>query len=161
MEQLLANFNDLEECLISDDVFESYFNYYLSLPVFSRKLQYNRLSGEFISFDPYDFNYKSPMNYGLSDEDRERVVQWAEAERMPHFLRSDVYRELILCKLLAAPLELNSDHTDYWVPFEAELESTFTGPAGISRQTRTSGDSNISSYENGSDNNDSGTSSQM
>ncbi|CAH8504475.1 unnamed protein product [Heterobilharzia americana] len=160
MEQLLANFNDLEECLISDDVFESYFNYYLSLPVFSRKLQYNRLSGEFISFDPYDFNYKSPMNYGLSDEDRERVVQWAEAERMPHFLRSDVYRELILCKLLAAPLELNSDHTDYWVPFEAELESTFTGPAGISRQTRTSGDSNISSYENGSDNNDSGTSSQ-
>ncbi|CAH8536698.1 unnamed protein product [Schistosoma rodhaini] len=144
---LLANFNDLEECLISDDLFENYFNFFLSLPVFSLKLQYNRLSGEFTLTDSYELAIKESPRLGLSEEDRERVIKWAESERLPYFMRSDTYRELLLCKSLVAPLELNSDLIDYWEPFSADLASTLDCHAGISRHTYTSWTTDLSNYD--------------
>ncbi|TNN12137.1 Regulator of G- signaling 22, partial [Schistosoma japonicum] len=67
--------------------------------------------------------------------------------------RSDIYRELLLCKLLAAPLELNTDRIDYWDPFGDDLASSFVGPSGISRHTYTSGTSDLSTYDNETENN--------
>uniref|UniRef100_A0A5K4F3J1 RGS domain-containing protein n=1 Tax=Schistosoma mansoni TaxID=6183 RepID=A0A5K4F3J1_SCHMA len=144
---LLANFNDLEECLISDDLFENFFNFFLSLPVFSLKLQYNRLSGEFTLTDSCELDIKESPRLGLSEEDRERVIKWAESERLPYFMRSDTYRELLLCKSLVAPLELNSDLIDYWEPFSADLASTLDCHAGVSRHTFTSWTTDLSNYD--------------
>ncbi|CAH8837587.1 unnamed protein product [Trichobilharzia szidati] len=152
MDKLLMNFSDLEECLISDDLFESYFNFYLSLPVFSRKLQYNRLSGEFIHFNSSGDDNQDLGNYGLSDEDRERVIQWAETERLPYFIRSDVYREFSLCKLLSAPSDFDSDYADYWVSNDEEFTNGFTCQPGLNKYSCISENSDISTYEAGTDN---------
>nr|CAH8838047.1 unnamed protein product [Trichobilharzia regenti] len=152
MDKLLMNFSDLEECLISDDLFESYFNFYLSLPVFSRKLQYNRLSGEFIHFNSSGYHNQDLGNYGLSDEDRERVIQWAETERLPYFIRSDVYREFLLCKLLSAPSDFDSDYADYWVSNDEEFTNSFHCQPGLNKYSCISENSDISTYEAGTDN---------
>ncbi|KAH9584471.1 hypothetical protein MS3_00006056 [Schistosoma haematobium] len=145
---LLANFNDLEECLISDDLFENYFNYFLSLPVRNTfSLQYNRLSGEFTLTDSHELDTKESSRLGLSEEDRERVIKWAESERLPYFMRSDIYRELLLCKFLIAPLEMNTDLIDYWEPFSADLASTLGCHPGVSRHTYTSWTTDLSTYD--------------
>lgn len=61
--------------------------------------------------------------------------------------RSDIYRELLLCKFLIAPLELNTDLIDYWEPFSADLASTLGCHPGVSRHTYTSWTTDLSTYD--------------
>ncbi|KAK4469248.1 hypothetical protein MN116_006575 [Schistosoma mekongi] len=130
------NLKELNRCLINSSVQTEDF--------FIRKSESQK--------EPYRPVSVVTSDFGLSDDNRERSIKWAESERLPYFLRSDIYRELLLCKLLAAPLELNTDRIDYWDPFGDDLASSFVGPSGISRHTYTSGTSDLSTYDNETEN---------
>ena len=68
----------------------------ISLQVFPTALYYNRLTGTFEEVEGHDKSGiketdgedrpTSPL-YGATDEQRERMLQWAQRERLPLFLR--------------------------------------------------------------------------
>ncbi|KAF7261891.1 hypothetical protein EG68_00759 [Paragonimus skrjabini miyazakii] len=138
----LCNFSEeFEDCLITDDVFLSYFNKYLTLPAFAYKTYYNRLSGAFEAL-----NGSLPFIYGPTEEERERMLKWAESERYVQFKRSNLYREMKLCKLLARPIEhisIKEQLPTYSFKelFKSGDTSAAKGLAGISRQSATTDNS--------------------
>ncbi|XP_063428007.1 uncharacterized protein LOC134711377 isoform X3 [Mytilus trossulus] len=105
---------NLEDLLAYDDLFLDYFNAFLSLPVFPQRLTYNRLTG---AFEECDINERSihssstrgnnsdGLPYGPTDEERERLLEWARTDRLPLFLSTQLFREFKLCKLLLRPLD--------------------------------------------------------
>ncbi|XP_076099180.1 uncharacterized protein LOC143068768 isoform X15 [Mytilus galloprovincialis] len=105
---------NLEDLLAYDDLFLDYFNAFLSLPVFPQRLTYNRLTG---AFEESDINERSihssstrgnnsdGLPYGPTDEERERLLEWARTDRLPLFLSTQLFREFKLCKLLLRPLD--------------------------------------------------------
>ncbi|XP_060552397.1 LOW QUALITY PROTEIN: uncharacterized protein LOC132713733, partial [Ruditapes philippinarum] len=121
---------NLEDLLAYDDLFLDYFNAFLALPVFPQVLRYNRLTGAFeeVILDDssrptskYDGN--SSLPYGVTDEERDAMLQWARKERLPLFLSTQLFREFKLCKLLLRPLDdrycsrswFNTKTSDYTV----------------------------------------------
>ena len=64
------------------------------LQVFPQPLYYNRLTGTFLEVNDGDNtvvdDYPHPVTppYGATDEERERMLEWAKDERLPLFLRS-------------------------------------------------------------------------
>lgn len=104
---------NLEDLLAYDDLFLDYFNCFLALPVFPQALVYNRLTGAFDEVEGLrpelmgNLPTISPsLNYGPTDFERERMLEWAREERLPLFLRTQLFRELKLVKLLLRPLEI-------------------------------------------------------
>lgn len=105
---------NLEDLLAYDDLFLDYFNAFLSLPVFPQRLTYNRLTGAFEETDVLERDLHSSSSrgnnseglpYGPTDEERERLLEWARTERLPLFLSTQLFREFKLCKLLLRPLD--------------------------------------------------------
>ncbi|XP_067682061.1 regulator of G-protein signaling 22-like isoform X1 [Haliotis asinina] len=102
---------NLEDLLAYDDLFLDYFNAFLGLPVFPQALGYNRLTGAFEEIDLSDLSGSlsgcvSPsVHYGATTGESEKMLEWAREERLPQFLRTQLFRELKLCKLLLRPLD--------------------------------------------------------
>ncbi|XP_048259130.1 uncharacterized protein LOC124151105 isoform X3 [Haliotis rufescens] len=102
---------NLEDLLAYDDLFLDYFNAFLGLPVFPQALGYNRLTGAFEEIDLSDLSGSlsgcvSPsVHYGATTGECEKMLEWAREERLPQFLRTQLFRELKLCKLLLRPLD--------------------------------------------------------
>lgn len=60
--------------------------------MFPQPLYYNRLTGTFLEVPgkpaPFpDYAYPITPPYGATDEERERMLEWAKDERLPLFLR--------------------------------------------------------------------------
>ncbi|XP_053375384.1 uncharacterized protein LOC123527871 isoform X6 [Mercenaria mercenaria] len=136
---------NLEDLLAYDDLFLDYFNAFLALPVFPQVLRYNRLTGAFeeVILDgssrpssKYDGN--SSLPYGVTDGERDAMLQWARKERLPLFLSTQLFREFKLCKLLLRPLDDR---------YSASRGSTHN-IRGYSRQS----ESYVSSLSNSADN---------
>ncbi|XP_076463584.1 LOW QUALITY PROTEIN: uncharacterized protein LOC143295827 [Babylonia areolata] len=129
---------NLEDLLAYDDLFLDYFNAFLALPVFPQALVYNRLTGAFEEVDDGGPMEQPPTSYGATDAEREKMLEWARQERLPMFLKTQLFRELKLVKLLLRPLE--------------ERQSASRGSSrnlrGYSRQTETY----VSSLSNSVDN---------
>ncbi|KAL8598265.1 hypothetical protein ACOMHN_035215 [Nucella lapillus] len=129
---------NLEDLLAYDDLFLDYFNAFLALPVFPQALVYNRLTGAFEEVEEEDPLDQHPTSYGATDAEREKMLEWARHERLPMFLKTQLFRELKLVKLLLRPLE--------------ERQSASRGSSrnlrGYSRQTETY----VSSLSNSVDN---------
>ncbi|CAL1527617.1 unnamed protein product [Lymnaea stagnalis] len=105
---------NLEDLLAYDDHFLDYFNCFLALPVFPQALVYNRLTGAFDEVDDVRTELSGSLppispafQYGPTDEERERMLEWARQERLPLFLRTQLFRELKLVKLLIRPLDVD------------------------------------------------------
>ncbi|XP_012937168.1 uncharacterized protein LOC101859632 [Aplysia californica] len=105
---------NLEDLLAYDDLFLDYFNHFLALPVFPQALLYNRLTGAFDEVEGLrpealgTLPTISPsLQYGPTDAERERMLEWAREERLPLFLRTQLFRELKMAKLLLRPLEFD------------------------------------------------------
>ncbi|XP_071834879.1 regulator of G-protein signaling 22-like isoform X3 [Apostichopus japonicus] len=104
-----------EALLVYDDLFLDYFNVFLQLPAFPQPLYYNRLTGTFQEVEDANRNslnslgnqnwYKSPALYAPGDDERERILDWAKTERLPLFIRTKLFLEYKLCKLLTRPLD--------------------------------------------------------
>nr|KAG5695957.1 hypothetical protein BaRGS_017538 [Batillaria attramentaria] len=137
---------NLEDLLAYDDLFLDYFNAFLALPVFPQALVYNRLTGAFEEVDEntpdasgnLPAGHPASLHYGATDLEREKMLEWARQERLPLFLKTQLFRELKLVKLLLRPLE--------------ERQSASRGSSrnirGYSRQTETY----VSSLSNSADN---------
>ncbi|KAG5448155.1 hypothetical protein CSKR_200688 [Clonorchis sinensis] len=129
---------EFEEELVSNDLFLSYFNAFLRLPIFSQKLSYGRLSG---AFQPVQTSEMQTPEYGLSDQERENIIQWAKSERYVPFKRSDYFRELKLCRLLRCPTEFIPGGNELLASklfgdlFHSGNTSAIRGLAGVSRQS--------------------------
>ncbi|XP_055879608.1 uncharacterized protein LOC106067347 isoform X7 [Biomphalaria glabrata] len=109
---------NLEDLLAYDDLFLDFFNCFLSLPVFPQALFYNRLTGAFDELEDVrpdvtnSLTSLSPSTqYGPTDEEREKMLEWARQERLPLFLRTQLFRELKLVKLLLKPLDNDRQST--------------------------------------------------
>ncbi|CAH1792455.1 unnamed protein product [Owenia fusiformis] len=103
---------NLEDLLAYDDLFLDYFNAFLSLPAFPQPLYYNRLTGTFqeregvVSHSIHgSVVLPETPPYGATDKEREHMLAWAKAERLPFFLNTELFREFKLCKLLLRQLE--------------------------------------------------------
>ncbi|KAH9492920.1 hypothetical protein Btru_032617 [Bulinus truncatus] len=103
---------NLEDLLAYDDLFLDFFNCFLSLPVFPQALFYNRLTGAFDELDDVRLELASSLpsispsrQYGPTDQERDKMLEWARQERLPLFLRTQLFRELKLVKLLLRPLD--------------------------------------------------------
>ncbi|TGZ60294.1 hypothetical protein CRM22_008605 [Opisthorchis felineus] len=137
-EDISTNVSEFEEELVSDDLFLSYFNAFLRLPIFGQKLCYERLSG---AFQPVQSTEMRTPEYGLSDQERENIIQWAKSERYVPFKRSDYFRELKLCRLLRCPTEFIPAGNELLAPkmfgdlFHSGNTSATRGLAGVSRQS--------------------------
>ncbi|XP_039594642.1 uncharacterized protein LOC120516777 isoform X2 [Polypterus senegalus] len=103
--------DSLEDLLTYDDLFLQYFNTFLALPVFPIRLHYERLTGLLHELDgllpelsvPAEQDTPSP-SYGATDSEREKVLEWLQAERLRGFL-SRLFVEYKLAKLLLRPLD--------------------------------------------------------
>ena len=78
--------------------------YPISIQVFSQPLYYNRLTGTFVevegSHNPLTGRLSLPETppYGATDEERERMLEWAREERLPFFLRYEYnLRNICIC----------------------------------------------------------------
>ncbi|XP_052275180.1 uncharacterized protein LOC127874696 isoform X4 [Dreissena polymorpha] len=98
---------NLEDLLAYDDLFLDYFNAFLTLPVFPQALHYNRLTGAFEELPGTGSRPGSTesLPYGVTDDERDAMLQWARKERLPLFLSTQLFREFKLCKLLLRPLD--------------------------------------------------------
>ncbi|XP_052766652.1 uncharacterized protein LOC128207645 isoform X4 [Mya arenaria] len=97
---------NLEDLLAYDDLFLDYFNAFLALPVFPQALYYNRLTGAFEELPgSRPGSREDSLPYGVTDEERDAMLQWARKERLPLFLSTQLFREFKLCKLLLRPLD--------------------------------------------------------
>ncbi|KAL4237950.1 hypothetical protein ACF0H5_002660 [Mactra antiquata] len=103
---------NLEDLLAYDDLFLDYFNAFLALPVFPQVLRYNRLTGAFEEVHVHEdsrpgskYDVNTGLPYGITDEERDNMLQWARKERLPLFLSTQLFREFKLCKLLLRPLD--------------------------------------------------------
>ncbi|XP_057302825.1 uncharacterized protein LOC130636988 [Hydractinia symbiolongicarpus] len=94
---------DLEEALQSDvlfqellknEIFDDYFNTFLSLPIFARRLMYRRDNGLFEIEPPV----KRTTHHLLHD----KVISWIRIHRGPYFLKTSICNEYRLCRVLAA-----------------------------------------------------------
>nr|XP_039254136.1 uncharacterized protein LOC120331161 [Styela clava] len=118
----------LEESLSCDDLFLEYFNSFLELSAFPLRIRYDRLTGTFHEVNKneefgHEISQKTKSKmidisltgnvhglfggppYGVRDDEKERVLQWAHQNRLPLFLQTRLYREFKLCKLLLRPLD--------------------------------------------------------
>ncbi|XP_014767812.1 uncharacterized protein LOC106867448 [Octopus bimaculoides] len=100
---------NLEDLLSYDDVFWDYFNHFLKAPVFPIGLSYNRLTGAFEDSQPNineNGSTETPLSqYGATSEECERMLSWAQYRRLPLFIRSELFREMKLCKQILRPLD--------------------------------------------------------
>ncbi|PVD26500.1 hypothetical protein C0Q70_14177 [Pomacea canaliculata] len=99
---------NLEDLLAYDDLFLDFFNAFLSLPVFPQALVYNRLTGAFEELDEATLDLsgnQGSLLYGPTDAEREKMLEWARRERLPLFLKTQLFRELKLVKLLLRPTD--------------------------------------------------------
>ncbi|XP_030073120.1 regulator of G-protein signaling 22 [Microcaecilia unicolor] len=121
------NFADL---LATDDLLADYFNEFLSLPVFTQPIKFNRIYGNFEVIDKGSLFRKqqlkkiirenkskqstnapsqkktskdlnTDLNYTVVCLNRNQGLQWIKKERLPIFLASDCYFEYRLAKLLS------------------------------------------------------------
>ncbi|XP_013386604.1 uncharacterized protein LOC106156055 isoform X2 [Lingula anatina] len=135
---------NLEDLLAYDDLFLDYFNAFLALPAFPQAFYYDRLTGTFRevegSYSSVNSSVVLPDHapYGATDEEREHMLEWAKQERLPLFLRTKLFREFKLCKLLLRSLDDR---------YSAGRVSS-NALRGYSRQTGTS----VSSLSNSADN---------
>ncbi|KAJ7390591.1 hypothetical protein OS493_023980 [Desmophyllum pertusum] len=99
----------LEDRLAYDEIFVEYFNAFLALPAFNKRLQYDSLSGAFKDFSgKTDFNFQElqPSQDAEADaKQREKSIDWVKRERLPLFLKTRLYLEYKLCRLLLRTLE--------------------------------------------------------
>ncbi|XP_071509749.1 uncharacterized protein [Diadema antillarum] len=114
MKPIEVNGDNFDSLLAYDDLFLDYFNAFLQYPAFPQPLYYNRLTGSFQEVEdeaPYrgvlDASDRDPRRglYGPGDAERERIMEWARQERLPLFLRTKLFLEYKLCKLLIRPLD--------------------------------------------------------
>ncbi|XP_030854657.1 uncharacterized protein LOC575237 isoform X3 [Strongylocentrotus purpuratus] len=114
MKPIEVNEDNFDSLLAYDDLFLDYFNAFLQYPAFPQPLYYNRLTGSFQEVEddsPYGAVHSSGGGdhrrryYGPGDAERERIMDWARRERLPLFLRTKLFLEYKLCKLLIRPLE--------------------------------------------------------
>ncbi|XP_041468616.1 uncharacterized protein LOC121418690 isoform X4 [Lytechinus variegatus] len=113
MKPIEVNEDNFDSLLAYDDLFLDYFNAFLQYPAFPQPLYYNRLTGSFQEVEddsPYGAVHSSGGDprrryYGPGDAERERIMDWARRERLPLFLRTKLFLEYKLCKLLIRPLE--------------------------------------------------------
>ncbi|XP_067943114.1 regulator of G-protein signaling 22-like [Watersipora subatra] len=150
------NEDTLEDLLTYDDLFLDYFNAFLQLPAFAEPLEYDRLVGTFqevitvpaepttpvpptsaLSRSP--FGSRSGKRYGVSDEERESMLEWCKNNRLPYFLETKLFRELKLLKLLLRALDER---------FQRSASHKSSQIRGYSRQT----ESYVSSLSNSADN---------
>ncbi|XP_074646346.1 uncharacterized protein LOC141902488 [Tubulanus polymorphus] len=103
---------NLEDLLAYDDLFLDYFNAFLALPAFPQPLQYDRLAGNFRNVPGTTYSLtgsaQSRMTtplYGATDDEREQQLEWAKDERLPLFMKTKLFREFKLSKLLLRPLD--------------------------------------------------------
>ncbi|XP_070180129.1 regulator of G-protein signaling 22-like isoform X2 [Littorina saxatilis] len=137
---------NLEDLLAYDDLFLDYFNAFLALPVFPQPLVYNRLTGAFEEVDEgtpeltgaYPALNLASLHYGPTDIEREKMLWWARKERLPLFIKTQLFRELKLVKLLLRPLEDR----------QSASRGSSRNVRGYSRQTETY----VSSLSNSVDN---------
>ncbi|XP_038071568.1 uncharacterized protein LOC119740369 isoform X2 [Patiria miniata] len=123
MKPIEVSEENFEALLVYDDLFLDYFNAFLQLPAFPQPLYYNRLTGTFQEVDDDGQKTTSALAsieegipgsrlrlrhvaaYAPGDEERERILDWAKKERLPLFLRTKLFLEYKLCKLLLRPLD--------------------------------------------------------
>ncbi|XP_071809911.1 uncharacterized protein [Asterias amurensis] len=134
---------NFEPLLVYDDLFLDYFNAFLQLSAFPQPLYYNRLTGTFqeVEDDVQNTNNSSALAsigeaipgsrhrhavFAPGDEERERILEWAKTERLPLFLRTKLFLEYKLCKLLLRPLDERRS---------ASRQNSSRGLRGYSRQT--------------------------
>ncbi|XP_022088623.1 uncharacterized protein LOC110978161 isoform X3 [Acanthaster planci] len=135
---------NFEALLVYDDLFLDYFNAFLQLPAFPQPLYYNRLTGTFQEVDDDGQKTNSALAsleegipgsrlqlrhvaaYAPGDEERERILDWAKKERLPLFLRTKLFLEYKLCKLLLRPLDERRP---------TSRQNSSRGLRGYSRQT--------------------------
>ncbi|CAB3981499.1 Hypothetical predicted protein [Paramuricea clavata] len=101
----------LEDRLLYDDVFVDYFNVFLQLKVFGTAIRYERLDGYYLD-TPSDISNDSELHQ-LVDEQGKFLQQgaislWIKEHRLPFFLRSRLFLEYKLCKLLLRKLSETS-----------------------------------------------------
>ncbi|KAK7103819.1 hypothetical protein V1264_018644 [Littorina saxatilis] len=146
MKGLEISGENLEDLLAYDDLFLDYFNAFLALPVFPQPLVYNRLTGAFEEVDEgtpeltgaYPALNLASLHYGPTDIEREKMLWWARKERLPLFIKTQLFRELKLVKLLLRPLEDR----------QSASRGSSRNVRGYSRQTETY----VSSLSNSVDN---------
>ncbi|CAH3180537.1 unnamed protein product [Porites lobata] len=99
----------LEDRLAYDEIFLDYFNAFLALPAFSKQLQYDPLSGSFKVFTgqtEVEFHQPHPSQDAEAEaKKREKVACWVKTERLPLFLKTRLYLEYKLCRLLLRTLD--------------------------------------------------------
>ncbi|XP_077998144.1 uncharacterized protein LOC144451207 isoform X2 [Glandiceps talaboti] len=106
--------DNFEALLAYDDLFLDYFNAFLQLPAFPQPLYYNRLTGTFQEVEnppaptASECGDPPPAQFAPSEEERERIIEWAKKDRLPLFLRTKLFLEYKLCKLLIRALEERS-----------------------------------------------------
>ncbi|XP_028403051.1 uncharacterized protein LOC114525812 isoform X2 [Dendronephthya gigantea] len=98
----------LEDRLLYDDVFVDYFNVFLQLKAFGTALRYERLEGYYLESPAANIQNHSEFQE-LIDEDGKFLQQsaislWIKEHRLPFFLRSRLFLEYKLCKLLLRKL---------------------------------------------------------
>lgn len=86
--------------------------------VFPHPLYYNRLTGTFLHRDPDDVDHPAAQHtpaaacggkqpYGATDEERERMMQWAKDERLPMFFRYENHNNIVNVRSLHGALYEN------------------------------------------------------
>ncbi|XP_071963188.1 uncharacterized protein [Antedon mediterranea] len=132
MKVIEVNKENFDALLAYDDVFLDYFNAFLQLPAFPQPLYYNRLTGSFQEVEDaptersLPTNEQPPAQLAPIDEELDRIMEWAINERLPLFMRTRLFLEYKLCKLLLRPLDNRSS---------AISRQSSTGVQGYSRQT--------------------------
>ncbi|RDD42623.1 Regulator of G-protein signaling 22 [Trichoplax sp. H2] len=119
----MGKYNDMDitaynfhQMLLDDPLLADYYNAFLRLPVFGQKLQFEHQSGTLCKPDPN----QSTLNIGNATKGsqqeiptvykkvtrREAVFNWNIVERLPYFLRTRIYQEYKLCKLLIKRIDM-------------------------------------------------------
>jgi hypothetical protein len=98
--------------LLQDDTFIEYFNSFLTLPIFSTKLCYNLFNEAFELVNQMRCSSRLSeaastvyiTDNDLSNEylDLNDMFEWVAKNRFPLFLKSDLYSEYRLCKILTS-----------------------------------------------------------
>lgn len=101
----------LEDRLAYDEIFVDYFNAFLALPAFCKRLQYDPLTGSFKDFaaaqtEVDQFHPLQPSRDAEAEaKEREKTTAWVKQERLPLFLKTRLYLEYKLCRLLLRTLD--------------------------------------------------------
>ncbi|XP_033105030.1 uncharacterized protein LOC117107440 isoform X2 [Anneissia japonica] len=132
MKAIEVNKDNFDSLLAYDDLFVDYFNAFLQLPAFPQPLYYNRLTGAFQEVEDVlvggslQTGEHPPAMLAPIDEELERIMEWAINERLPLFMRTRLFLEYKLCKLLVRPLDNRNS---------AISRQSSYGLRGYSRQT--------------------------